>query len=175
MDVRIREEMVEDRRAVAEVVEAAFESVEYSDHREHLLVERLRGSNAFIPQLSLVADVAGAIVGHVLLTRAEIQGARPDVSLALAPLSVAPGYQRRGIGSQLVVEAHRRARLLGFEAIVVLGHAGYYPRFGYRPAKTLGIVMPFDVPDQNCMVVDLTDKGLSGMSGKVVYPPEFQL
>lgn len=199
MEITVRTERPEDRSRVFGLVKEAFENVRESDRTEHLLVERLRLSDAFIPELSLVAEAAedgfsalpngqpasmavedcvsdGAIVGHVLMTRVEIVG--PDMtwpSLALAPLSVLPACQGQGIGSRLIIEAHRRAAALGHKSVVLLGHETYYPRFGYRRASDFGIRFPFDAPDECCLAAELVSGGLFGVSGIVHYPDAFSL
>ncbi len=193
MKFRIREERIEDRAEVERVVELAFADVRDSDHTEHLLVRRLRDCAAFVPELSLVAeDEEGGIVGHILLTKVEIvpddapatvqsddqsscgrADSTPAVSLALAPLSVLPEFQLQGIGSALIVQAHRHAVALGFGSAVVLGHKDYYPRFGYRPASQFGINLPFDAPAECCMAIELIPGSLSGIHGTVRYSPPF--
>lgn len=123
MELTIREERPDDCRTVGELVEAAFRPLAFSDHTEHLLVARLRRSEAFVPGLSLVAEAEGRLVGHVLLTRLEVvAGDRSAATvLGVAPLSVLPGLQNRGIGSALLREAHRRAVRAGFGAALLAG------------------------------------------------------
>ncbi|MCI6619322.1 MAG: N-acetyltransferase [Prevotella sp.] len=131
--------------------------------------------DAFVGALSVVAEVEGTVVGHALLTRIRIEAADGAVheSLALAPVAVRPDRQRQGIGSELIRRALERAAALGFSSVVVLGHAAYYPRFGFRRASEWGIRAPFPVPDEAFMAVELTDGGLSAVSGTVVYPKAF--
>ena len=167
--VKIRQETERDRAAVYDVVREAFLSAEHSDGSEHDLVNALRTSDAFVPELSLVAEEGGSIVGHVLFTKARI-GA--STQLALAPLSVLPAWQRRGIGSALVQEGHDIARSLGFDYSIVLGSERYYPRFGYVPAREYGITAPFDALDENFMACKLRDDA-PAVAGTVVYAPEF--
>jgi len=174
MNITIRQETPKDHQAVFHLIEAAFQSEPISDHQEQFLVERLRTSPAFIPELSLVAEVDKKIVGHILLTKLKIKNEQTAFdSLALAPVSVLPNYQRKGIGGQLIKQAHSIAKALGHTSIVLLGHAHYYPRFGYQPAHLFGITFPFEAPKENCMVLALTENGLDGISGTVVYPKEF--
>ena len=171
--VRIRRERPSDRPAIADLVRRAFADSPYSDHQETALVDRLRQSAAFVPALAIVAEIDGVPVGHVLLTRVGVAcAAGPDIAtLALGPLSVVPEHQRRGIGGTLIEHAHRRARRLGFAAIVVIGHPRYYPRFGYRPLAGFGLAVPFEVPPRTCMALELTPLALHGASGSVAYPP----
>lgn len=176
MNISIRQEETSDFESVFELIKAAFASVTMSDHKEHFLVERLRNSTAFVPELSMVAEIEGKIVGHILLTKIKIKTASQEFgSLALAPVSVLPEHQHQGIGAMLITEAHNTARNQGFRSIVLLGHETYYPRFGYRQADQFGIELPFDVPKENVMAIELVENGLKGVSGTVEYPKEFNV
>ncbi|MCJ8166295.1 N-acetyltransferase [Pontibacter sp. E15-1] len=176
MNILIRHEKPTDHIAVFELIKDSFGKEEFSDHREHFLVERLRESDSFIQELSLVAEVEGKIVGHILLTKIKIKNTAAEfVSLALAPVSVIPEFQNMGIGGMLIAKAHEIARKMGYTSVVVLGHENYYPRFGYRQAHTFGIESPFDVPKENFMAIELIDNGLKGISGKVEYPEAFTI
>lgn len=149
----IRQEQPSDCKAVYEVVEAAFATAEHSDGHEQDLVTALRHSPSFVSELSLVAEIAGEIVGHILFTKVTVGG---RTELALAPLSVLSDYQRQGIGRALMVEGHRIAKELGFDYSIVLGHPQYYPKAGYLPASRYGIKAPFEVPDENFMALKLS-------------------
>ena len=174
MKIELRTETLKDYLVVETVVKAAFKDLEISDQTEHLLVQRLRKSSSFIPELSIVAESEGTIIGHILLTKALIRNDQKTVeSLALAPISVRPEYQKMGVGSKLILEAHKRAQSLGYTSITVVGHEDYYPRFGYEQIKTYGIQLPFSTPDENCMVVQLVPEALKGISGMFEYPKEF--
>src|SRR5690606_25984042 len=172
--MRIRQETTSDHDAVFHVIEKAFENEIYTDHQEHFLVERLRKSAAFVPELALVAELDGKVVGYILLTKIRIVNEHGNItSLALAPVAVLPTYQRKGIGGRLIGAAHEKATELGFGSVVLLGHEKYYPRFGYEPADKFGIKLPFDVPAENCMAIELVEGALSDVNGMVEYPPEF--
>lgn len=174
MQITIRQERPEDFKAVFKVIEKAFEALQFSDHKEQFLVERLRKSGAFIPELSMVAEIDNEIIGHILLTKLKIKNDETKFdSLALAPVSVLPDYQRKGIGELLITASHKTAKELGFKSIVLLGHKDYYPRFGYKLAADFGIIFPFDVANENCMVLELVENGLKGVQGTVEYPKEF--
>ncbi len=113
----------------------------------------------------MVAELDNRIVGHILLTKLKIKNDRHEFdSLALAPVSVLPEYQGKGIGEMLIKEAHEKARELGYHSIVLLGHKKYYPKFGYKQADFFGIELPFDVPKEYCMAIELTENGLAGVS-----------
>ena len=170
----IRQEEKADYGAVFDLIKAAFDEEELSDGKEQFLVERLRKSAAFIPELSLVAEQADEIIGHILFTKIIIRnGEEAFGSLALAPVSVKPGFQNKGLGSQLIHQGHRIAKDLGYTSVVVLGHENYYPKFGYQKASNYGLNLPFDVPDENCMAIELIEGGLAGVNGVVEYAPEF--
>ncbi|MDR2222899.1 MAG: N-acetyltransferase [Flavobacteriaceae bacterium] len=174
MNKVIRIEQKQDYKTVEEVIRLAFESEEMSDHREHLLVQRLRQSKDFVPALSLVCEVEGEIVGHILFTEIKIVSSTSVIeSLALAPVSVLPSYQKQGIGKLLITEGHRKVQELGYSSIVVLGYETYYPKFGYQLASRYDIRLPFDVPEQNSMVIEFKPNTLAGVSGVVEYPKEF--
>lgn len=174
MTITIRQESPADYKAVSQVIQAAFKPMAISDQTEHLIMHRLRGSEAFIPELSLVAVVEDEIVGHILLTEIQIKSDdQTSPSLALAPVSVLPTCQRQGVGSRLILEAHRIAKKLGYTSIVLLGHPSYYPRFGYRQASEFGITLPFETQGEHCMAIELTEDALKDVEGMVIYPPEF--
>jgi predicted N-acetyltransferase YhbS len=174
MNITIRQETPADHPQVFELIKEAFQHEPHSDQQEHYLVERLRKSEAFVPELSLVAEEQGQLIGHILLTKIKVINQKKEhESLALAPVSVAPAYQKLGIGGILIRQAHENARQLGFSSVILLGHADYYPRFGYQKASNFGISLPFDVPEENCMAIELKENGLAGINGVVEYPQAF--
>lgn len=169
MNILIRPETERDYRRISRVNDLAF-----GQKNEGILVEKLRQSDLFISQLSLVAEADSDIAGHILFYPVYIHSTRARYQcLSLAPMSVVPGYQRRGIGSQLVREGLKAAGELGFESVIVLGHPEYYPRFGFKPASRWHIKAPFEVPDEVFMALELTDNALANISGTVRYPEEF--
>ena len=173
--MNIRKEEKKDYKKVFSLIENAFKDEVYTDHKEQYLVERLRNSASFIPELSLVAEIDDEIVGYILLTKIKIINDNLQVSesLALAPVAVLKRYQGKGIGGKLILEAHRKSKELGFKSVILLGHEKYYPKFGYEMTKKYGIKLPFNVPDENCMLIELTENALKDVSGTVEYPKEF--
>ncbi len=174
MNLKIRQEKEMDYTISENLVEKAFKNAEYSDYKEHLLVAKLRKSDAFIPELSRVAEINGEIVGHIMLTELIIESDvnRHD-SLALAPVSVLPEHQNKGVGSKLIRESLKVAKEMGYKSVIVLGHHEYYPRFGFKPASIWGIKAPFEVPNEAFMAVELESRALEGIRGTVVYSKEF--
>lgn len=174
MKITIRQEEERDYKLSERVVEEAFKNAEHTDHKEHILVANLRKGDNFIEELSLVAEQGGKIVGHIMFTKIFINnGENIYESLALAPLSVLPEYQSRGIGSSLINEGLRIAREMDFKSVIVLGHDKYYPKFGFKPASLWGIKAPFEVPDEVFMALELEDRVLEETSGQVIYGKEF--
>ncbi|MDU5110211.1 MAG: N-acetyltransferase [Clostridium sp.] len=170
----IREEEIKDYNEVKKVVEESFKTAEFSDKDEHNLVRRLRNSNEFIKELSLIAEEENEILGYVLLTKALIKGESTSYeTLALAPLAVLPKHQKSGIGKNLMNKAIERAKELGYKSIVVLGHENYYPKFGFEKASKYGVKAPFEVPDEAFMILELLPGGLNGVSGIVKYSKAF--
>lgn len=165
----IREEKPDDIQAVYELVKSAFEKASHTNHDEQNLVNRLRKSEGFIPELSLVAEENGRIVGHILFTKLKVG---ETVQLSLAPLAVLPEWQNSGIGGQLIKAGHARAKALGYEYSILVGHETYYPRFGYFPASRIGVTAPFDVPDENLMAFNLQGRH-TALNGMLEYAKEF--
>ena len=175
-DLIIRQENKSDYKKVFKLIEKAFASEKMSDHQEQFLVEKLRKSDNFIPKLSLVAELKSEIVGFILLTPVKIQNSNTEFqTLALAPVAVLPKFQKQGIGGSLIRKSHELARNLNYNSVVLLGHEDYYPKFGYLPASNFQIEFPVQIPEENFMAIELEDNALKEVSGKVVYPPEFNI
>ncbi|WP_031074376.1 bifunctional class I SAM-dependent methyltransferase/N-acetyltransferase [Streptomyces sp. NRRL S-118] len=161
-----RPETDADRGAVREVTAAAFTTGAEAD-----LVDALREDPAaWLPGLSYVAQAPdGTVAAHALITRCRVGGAP---AAALAPVSVAPAYQRQGAGQAVVRAVLDAARLRGERLVLVLGHPEYYPRFGFAPASRYGIDAPFEVPDEAMMALVMDSSG-PVPRGRIHYPPAF--
>lgn len=166
MNIQIRKENINDYEEIYSLVKVAFELEEHSDGDEQNLVNRLRNSDAYISELALVAELDGKIIGHIMFTIVHVEDA---VALELGPLAVLPGFQGKGIGGMLIKTGHEIARKMGYEFIILVGHADYYPRFGYIPASTFGICSHFEIPQENHMAYNLKGKD-TRLEGVVKYP-----
>lgn len=164
----------------AEVAEVHAQAFGRSD--EASMVHAVR--SAGLATISLVAQKSPderqphhwPVVGHILLSPVSVDGvAHQDAprGLGLAPLAVLPAYQRQGVGTRIVQAALRRAKLLGYAYVVVLGHPPYYPRFGFVPASRFGLSYEREVPDEVFMALPLVPGALDGVSGVVRYLPAF--
>ncbi len=94
-------------------------------------------------------------------------------ALGLGPMAVAPAYQRQGIGSALARAGLAACSDQGFEIVIVLGHPGFYPRFGFRISEPFGIKWEHEVPAEVFMVAELVPEALQNVRGVVRYQPEF--
>ena len=163
----IRTEELRDRRAVRALHESAFGGSVEAD-----LVEALHRAAAAL--VALVAELDREVVGHILFSPVALEPATARHLAGLGPMAVAPHVQRRGIGSLLVREGLKRCAAASVDAVVVLGHAEYYPRFGFRPAHQLGLRCDFDAPPEVFMALELEPGSLSDVSGLVRYHDAFR-
>lgn len=172
MDLIIRQENKSDIQVVYEINTLAF-----GQENEAKLVDLLRDSDTFIPDLSLVAAIKNNIVGHILFTKIKIVDDNQNIfeSLALAPMAIRPGFQKIGIGGQLIRAGLEKAGKLNFKSVIVLGHKHYYPKFGFVPTSKWNIKSPFDVPTEAFMGIELIEDGLKNVSGTVKYPEQFDI
>ena len=161
----IRPEAPEDFDAIDEIVKGAFDG----RGEEVRLVRAVRATEDYVPELTLVAE-DGDVVGHIMLSYVRLENRHV---LSLAPLSVRPGHQNKGIGNALSREALRLADEVNEPLVVLLGHPTYYPRFGFEPARKHGIEphVP-EIPDDVFMVVRLSAYD-SALRGRISYPPAF--
>jgi len=164
--MKIRTEAEQDREAVYALNRAAFESNAEAD-----LVDALRLQAD--PHISLVAEEAGEIVGHIMFSPATLSADSEIRVMGLAPMAVIPGRQRQGIGSALVRNGLEACKKHGYQAVFVLGHPQYYPRFGFAPASRYGISPVYDVPDEVFMALELMPGALSAKAGKMYYHKAF--
>jgi putative acetyltransferase len=168
---RIRAEQPEDFPGIAAVVSDAFSPKHGPEVAA--LVERIRASEHYLPELALLAEDESGVIGHVMLSWAGLEGGTRERILMLSPMSVRTDRQRRGVGTSLIEDVLGRAETMGEPAVMLEGIPGYYPRFGFEVASTLGFEPPRkDIPDAAFMVKRLPGYK-PGLAGRIVYPSTF--
>lgn len=167
MEIEIRPELPEDHDRVFAINAAAFPT-----DAEAELVEAVRRDAD--PLISLVATVGGSIAGHILFSPVTVEGEDVRRAMGLGPMAVAPEHQRQGVGSRLVRAGLDACRAISEHVVVVLGHAEYYPRFGFEPAPARGLRYLSEDFDPHFFVAELEPGALDGWSGQVRYHPEFE-
>ena len=164
MLIAIREERPDDAAAVREVNKLAF-----GEDQESTIVDALRTNGGAL--LSLVATVNGQVTGHIMYSPVTVAGNVKGA--ALGPMAVLPEHRRQRIGTKLIEAGNRKIKDAGYPFIIVVGHAEYYPRFGFRLASEYGLKCEWDVPDDVFMVLILDQAKMQGVSGLAKYRDEF--
>ncbi|TXH21801.1 MAG: N-acetyltransferase [Elusimicrobia bacterium] len=141
-EVVIRTETPQDDRAITEVTVAAFKTLEVSRHTEPFIIEALRADGALA--LSLVAETGDRVIGHIAFSPVTLSDGTPNW-YGLGPVSVLPEHQRRGIGAALINEGLARLKDLKARGCCLVGHPGYYGRFGFKNAP--GLALPGVPPE----------------------------
>jgi predicted N-acetyltransferase YhbS len=170
MNPVVRRAMAADGPAISEVVVAAFGRNQGREISE--LVSALLADATARPAISLVAEAEGRVVGHILFTKARIEGSCAETPAAiLAPLSVHPGHQGRGLGGRLIREGLEESRAAGCDLVFVLGHPGYYPKLGFVVAGVNGFEAPHPIPPEHAdawMVRELRPGTIGKVRGRVI-------
>jgi len=168
LDVKIRQESEADLAEVLEVVRLAF-----GRNSESQLVEKFRQNPNYVPELSLVAEYEGHVIGHILFFPIEVKVDDEALqTLILAPLSVHPSYQRRGVGGELVKAGLATVKQRGHRSVLVVGHPNYYPRFGFRRASEWGLKMKEANPPEAFMAIEFIEGGLKRSRESFHFPME---
>jgi len=173
----IRPERPGEQRVVEETTRDAFWNLYVPGAEEHYLVHKIRKSPDFIPELALVAELDGRVVGSIFFTKSYIlTDAGEKVStVTFGPVSVIPELHNRGIGQRLINEAIARAKELGYRAILIHGYPGYYQRFGFQPAKAFNISNPLGQYRAAHQALELYDGALHGITGKAYESPDMEM
>jgi len=167
-ELTIRESVSDDINRILKVEYKAFGLEEGPEIVE--LVKNLFDDPSAEPLLSLVAVIKGEIQGHILFTKAQVASREKSVVSILAPLAVAPDYQSQGIGGRLITEGLAMLSQRGFELVFVLGHPGYYPRYGFNVVGSLDYTTPYPLPAEHAdawMFQELKPGVVTRYSGKV--------
>ena len=164
--IEIRPERPDDERTVYDVLLAAFGRKDEPD-----LLDAIRPGPP--PRISLVAVRRDEILGHIFFSPVSVEGPSPFRAISLAPLAIKPEAQNRGIGSMLTRAGLGACRAIGENVVFVLGHPGYYPRFGFAPAEPRGLECQWPGRGSAWMVAELEPDSVRGRTGRVIHHPAF--
>ena len=144
---------------------------------EHLILHNLRNSKSYIPGLDLVAVFENEIVGHVITTKAKVLDSLSNEHevLCVGPISVLPGFQKKGIGSKLMTDSISSAKKSGFSGMILFGNPEYYHRFGFRNAKEYDITTKGGQNFEPFMALELYNNGLAGINGRFFEDDVFEI
>lgn len=165
--MKIREESSEDFKDIYSLVKIAFKTAQVSNGKEQDFVDELRASKEkYIPELALVAEEDGRLVGHIMLTKMFITDgdARFEV-LFLGPVSVVHEKRKQGIGTALITESVTRAKAMGFKGIFLVGDPDYYHRFGFRNSSDFHVSHEHGIPEKYVMALELFPGALKDVRG----------
>jgi len=166
LEIEVLPETSSDVDGIRRLNQAAFNTAD-----EARLVDLLRQqANPFI---SLIARSGDSVVGHIAFSPVSVDSATHTVLMGLAPMAVTPARQRQGIGSALVAAGLNECRVVGAEAVFVLGHPQYYPRFGFNPADDYGIGCEYDVPSDTFLAFEICEGALASITGTLRYHSAF--
>jgi putative acetyltransferase len=139
--------------------------------KEAKLVSDLLSDSSAKPLYSILAFEDDKAIGHILFTPARLEGTQNDASISLlAPLAVLPDYQKQGVGGKLILYGLKLLTDAGIDLVFVLGHPGYYPRYGFNPAGVQGFEAPYPIPEEHAdawMAQELRSGIIGSVSGKV--------
>jgi predicted N-acetyltransferase YhbS len=165
-----RQEKPSDFQRISDLVKVAFQTAKVSNGNEQDYVNKLRSSGNYIPELALVAEENGKLVGHIMLTKTFINaGNEKFAALLLAPLSVALELRKRGIASKLVKKSFELAKSSGFNTVFVVGEPAFYCRFGFKSSVLFGVKHVPQIENQYVMVHELSAEALNGITGTVTF------
>lgn len=164
----VKQTTVADFSAVYHLIQTAFLTAEHKDGDEQDFAVNLRNSENYIPELDLVAEADGKLIGHIMFTKTYV--ARPDGSkfdtLLVAPLSVLLEYRSIGVGFALMKEGFHIATTMGYTSVFLIGDPNYYQRFGYQLTQLYGIGHE-SLPAEYVMTKELTTGALDGITGLI--------
>jgi len=179
MDLKFRLETPAEHHAVEELTREAFWSFWEPNKKicdEHFLVHKLRNCPSLVPELNIIAEIDGKLVGHIIYTTSKVidESNNSYEMLTFGPLTVKPQYQGKEIGQALMKHSFEQASKLGYRAVLIFGHPNYYPRVGFRRAAEFGIT-PADGNNFDAFMAYPLYKGaLDGIRGKYYIDPIYE-
>jgi putative acetyltransferase len=169
MDLIIRNERVNEYRAIEELTREAFWDIYVPGCNEHFLLHNMRSHSDFIPELDFVAELDGKPVGNIVYTHARIidDKGKSHKVICFGPISVMPSLQKQGIGSALIRHSFEKARSMGFKAVCIYGDPRYYHRFGFRSSEKYDITNSEGKYAFALMAHELVPGALRNISGRL--------
>ena len=174
--MQIRMETANDYRKNENLTREAFWDVYRPGCDEHLVLHRLRDSIHFIPELSLVAEQNGTLIGNIVYAKMLLDGKVSEKIIGFGPLSVLPSMQHKGVGSSLIAASFEKAKALGYKGVLITGSPAYYARFGFVPASRYGIHLngvPIEEEAPFFMACELEPGWLANHPGVADFAPEY--
>ena len=177
MEIALRVERPEDVVAVEALTREAFWNLHEPGCSEHLVARQLRACPDFLPELDLVAESGGRVVGNIMFTRSRVVGAKNEIfeAVTFGPISVLPECQRRGVGRALIERGVSLARAMGFPAVIIYGSPDYYSRCGFRPGREFGIRTQGGKYAAALQVLPLIPGALDGVRGRFLESEAFEV
>ncbi|MBQ0067004.1 MAG: N-acetyltransferase [Phascolarctobacterium sp.] len=169
----IRQEQKKDYRVVEELVRDAFWNVYRPGCQEHYVLHCFRGAKDYVPELALVMEVGGKIIGQIMFVRAELEleDGKTLPIMTFGPISIATQYKRQGYGLALLNFALTKAKEMGVGAVAMAGNIDFYGKAGFVPAKNLGIHYADDWDADYFLAKELQTGFLDGVKG-VYHDPK---
>ncbi len=171
MNIKIRHENENDYRVVEEVAREAFWNLYFPGCAEHVVVNKMRKSKDFIPELSFVIEVDGKIAGAIFYTHSKIVSAdnKEFDTISFGPVFISPKYHRMGLGRKLITHSIEEAKKLGYKAITTLGYPYHYEPYGFVGGKKYNISMEDGKFYKGLLVLPLFEGALDGISGYAAH------
>ena len=177
MEVLIQKTTVKDFFRTEYITRESFWNIYRPGCVEHLILQNIRNSNSYISKLDLIAVSENEIIGHIISTKAKVVDTQNNEHeiLCVGPLSVLPGFQKKGFGSALMNNSIRIAKELGFSGMILFGNPDYYHRFRFRNAQEYGITTKESQNFEPFMALELQTNGLANAKGKFFEDDAFEV
>lgn len=177
MTISIRLEEKQDYKKVEFLTREAFWDVYRPGCVEHLIVHKIRNTPAFIKELSYVACDGDTVIGNIIYSKAKVVNAEGKESevLCMGPFAVLPSFQKKGTGARLLNHSIKKAKELGYKAVIIFGNPEYYQKFGFVNAGNFNITTSAGENFDAFMALELFDGALDGVSGKHYEDPVFDV
>lgn len=176
-DIKIRRETPADYQMVENITRKSFYNIYIPGCVEHYLVHTMRGHEDFIPELDLVIERDGQIVGNIMYTKAKLidESGQEKEILTFGPLTISPEYQRCGYGKQLIEYSFREAEKLGYDTVVIFGNPGNYVSRGFKSCRKYHICLENGTYPTAMMVKELKPEALDGRKWFYYDSPAMQI